>query len=244
MCAFGKGIKQMPRIRRNELLGELQVAHIQAAFTFARSFLSPNEFYRAVRMTRPSRSYFAKSGAEIFSLKAIVTAACQSFDSSFVSTNFNAAAGARRLTQLGFDVVHLSNVEEAELERVERQRVEATRLARPEQAKFRVRLIEAFGGKCAITGCTALDAVDAAHIKTVTDAGDDSTGNGILLRVDLHRLFDCNLLAIDPSNQKAVFAEACRSSYQDLHGKKVKLPKNASCLTALRDRWQLYLAAN
>ena len=69
---------------------------------------------------------------------------------------------------------------------------------RPNQFAFRRRVYEAWGGKCAITGCAIPDVLDAAHIggpgawRTGNDAGD-----GILLRVDLHRLYDAGKLTID-----------------------------------------------
>jgi hypothetical protein len=69
---------------------------------------------------------------------------------------------------------------------------------RPEQAAFRERVGDAWGWRCAITGETVREALDAAHLPGSSwRAGDNTAVDGILLRADLHRLLDCGLLRIE-----------------------------------------------
>ena len=78
---------------------------------------------------------------------------------------------------------------------------------RPEQPKFREKILKKYNGTCVVTGCTIKSTLDAAHIKSVADGGDYTLNNGLLLRADLHRLFDANLMAIDPDTGKVHFKE-------------------------------------
>jgi len=72
------------------------------------------------------------------------------------------------------------------------------------QAKFREALLIAYEGRCAISGCDAKDALEAAHLRRYGDGGSYEVSNGILLRADLHTLFDLGLLGIDPSSFKVL----------------------------------------
>ena len=51
-------------------------------------------------------------------------------------------------------------------------------------------------GRCLISGCAELLALDAAHIDPVRNDGSDALDNGLLLRADIHRLFDAGLVTI------------------------------------------------
>ena len=62
---------------------------------------------------------------------------------------------------------------------------------RPEQRRFRDRLMRAYGGRCAVTGCDVAELLDAAHLSPWR-LGDD----GVLLRTDLHRMIDRGLAEI------------------------------------------------
>lgn len=63
------------------------------------------------------------------------------------------------------------------------------------QAKFRQDLIEAYG-QCLVTGCTYEPILEAAHIYPYSEGGNFSIENGLLLRADIHTLFDLGLIAI------------------------------------------------
>jgi HNH endonuclease len=69
---------------------------------------------------------------------------------------------------------------------------------RPEQAAFRKRVGDAWKWRCAITGETVREVLEAAHLPGSSwRAGDNAATNGILLRADLHRLLDAGLMRIE-----------------------------------------------
>ncbi|HYU77271.1 MAG TPA: pentapeptide repeat-containing protein [Ktedonobacteraceae bacterium] len=72
---------------------------------------------------------------------------------------------------------------------------------RPEQPAFRAEVVRLFRGRCAISEANQLEGLEAAHIIPHIVASQEykrSGLNGILLRADLHRLFDAGKLTIDP----------------------------------------------
>lgn len=68
------------------------------------------------------------------------------------------------------------------------------------QPAFRKRLLYLYDHKCAVTGVDVDMVLDAAHIVSHATSGDNSSDNGILLRSDLHDLFDAGLLVVDPDS--------------------------------------------
>jgi len=62
--------------------------------------------------------------------------------------------------------------------------------ARLGQGAFRVLVTEAYERRCAITGERTLPVLEAAHIKPYAESGPHLVANGLLLRSDLHILFD------------------------------------------------------
>ncbi len=55
---------------------------------------------------------------------------------------------------------------------------------------------EAYERKCAITNGKVLPALDAAHIKPYGEGGVHAKSNGILLRKDIHSIFDAGYVTI------------------------------------------------
>jgi putative restriction endonuclease len=106
--------------------------------------------------------------------------------------------------------------------------------ARLGQGAFRVLVTEAYNRRCAITSERTLPVLESAHIKPFALSGPNRTSNGILLRSDLHKLFDLGYLTITDS----FFVEVSKRikekyengrEYYALHGTKLKvLPKHAS----------------
>ena len=66
------------------------------------------------------------------------------------------------------------------------------------QGAFQVLVTSAYKRQCAISGEKALPVLQAAHIKPFTAEGPNSVNNGLLLRSDLHILFDRGYLTITP----------------------------------------------
>src|SRR6185437_3954863 len=67
------------------------------------------------------------------------------------------------------------------------------------QGAFRVLVTDAYLRKCAVTGEKTLPVLEAAHIKPYAFRGPHSVKNGILLRSDLHKLFDLGYLTVTPA---------------------------------------------
>ena len=97
------------------------------------------------------------------------------------------------------------------------------------QPEFRAALLRAYENTCAISGCKVDEVLEAAHIQPVKKRGNHSLKNGLLLRADLHNLFDRGLLTID-RQYRVVLDESVRSAmeYRKFHGNRlVKIPKKA-----------------
>ena len=99
-----------------------------------------------------------------------------------------------------------ANVEDA------RKRILRSIAQRRGQKAFRNNLIVAYDGRCAITGCSIRDVLEAAHIYPYRGPDTNKVANGLLLRADLHTLFDCGLLAVDTSTMTVIVAPQLRTS--------------------------------
>lgn len=75
------------------------------------------------------------------------------------------------------------------------------RKSRPGQAGFRAGLTLAYEGRCAITGENIAPVLQAAHIKPVSQHGTNEITNGLLLRSDMHTLYDDGLIGVTPDYQ-------------------------------------------
>ncbi len=67
------------------------------------------------------------------------------------------------------------------------------------QQAFKAVVLNAYHGHCAITGTKIRPVLQAAHIRPVTVGGENRLDNGVLLRSDVHTMFDRGYLAVDPS---------------------------------------------
>lgn len=90
----------------------------------------------------------------------------------------------------------------------ERPKIMQSIYARRGQEKFRDSLRKLYGDKCMITGCKILDVIEAAHINPYRGDKDNHVTNGLLLRSDIHTLFDLNLIGINP---KTLTVDLCKS---------------------------------
>lgn len=99
------------------------------------------------------------------------------------------------------------------------------------QGAFRVAITELYGRQCALTDGKVLPALDAAHIRPYADGGTHSKSNGILLRKDIHSVFDAGYATIDDA-YKFIVSEKVKevfnngNEYRRLHGVKMRLPSN------------------
>lgn len=75
------------------------------------------------------------------------------------------------------------------------------------QGAFRVVVTDAYQRRCAITGESTLPVLEASHIRPVSADGPHDVRNGLLLRSDMHTLFDKGLLTVTPEHRIEVSSE-------------------------------------
>jgi predicted restriction endonuclease len=110
------------------------------------------------------------------------------------------------------------------------------------QQQLRNELLKLYSGRCCITNCTIGEILSAAHIIPYSISYDNNNTNALLLKTDIHDLYDAYLLGIEPSTQKIFVAEKIENEYGWLNGRALnkrndgKLPdKNGMEL-----RWEQY----
>lgn len=72
------------------------------------------------------------------------------------------------------------------------------------QGAFRVLIADAYHRRCAITGEKTLPVLEAAHIKPYSEQGPHKISNGLLLRQDVHTLFDKGYITVDKKHNIVV----------------------------------------
>jgi putative restriction endonuclease len=105
-------------------------------------------------------------------------------------------------------------------------------LVRPRlgQGTFRVLVTDTYQRRCAVTGEKALPVLEAAHIKPVAAGGVHRVDNGLLLRSDVHTLFDRGYVTVTPDRRFLVSGRLRTDfdngeHYYQLHGSRVWLPE-------------------
>jgi hypothetical protein len=116
-----------------------------------------------------------------------------------------------------------------------------TILRRRGPEELRARLLAAYGGRCAITGFDGAAALEVAYVTGDADAGPHEPGNALLLRADIHTLFDLNLIRIHPRTRKVVVAEELKKGrYAALAARQLarsQAKEDAPTPEALQKRW-------
>ncbi|MBZ9961806.1 HNH endonuclease [Mesorhizobium sp. BR1-1-14] len=101
------------------------------------------------------------------------------------------------------------------------------------QGAFRLLVTDLYDRRCAITKERTLPALEAAHIRPYADGGEHSPNNGILMRRDIHSLFDQGYVTITPDSRFEVSRRIREEfengqHYYELHGSSVAVPSIAS----------------
>jgi hypothetical protein len=127
--------------------------------------------------------------------------------------------------------VHLpttrTNLDLHKLSRDSRKLTETIQVVRQGQAVFRAQLLQAYEGKCALTGFDLPDALEAAHISPYRGQETNILENGLLLRADLHGLFDAGVIAFNPGDLSVMVNRQARGSrYERELGKATLRPPN------------------
>ncbi|QNK03175.1 HNH endonuclease [Dyella telluris] len=104
-----------------------------------------------------------------------------------------------------------------------RHRTAASIVRRRGQRKFRDKLLRAYGGECSITRCSIEEILEAAHIHPYKGDQTNVIQNGLLLRADLHTLFDLGLIAIEPTTLEVLVSPKLQGTeYERLRGTQLK----------------------
>lgn len=97
------------------------------------------------------------------------------------------------------------------------------------QGAFRILVTDIYHRRCAITRERTLPALEAAHIQPYAKGGVHEASNGLLLRRDLHSLFDAGYLTVTPKLQLEV-SHRIREEFENgrhyyaLHGHRIDVP--------------------
>jgi putative restriction endonuclease len=94
------------------------------------------------------------------------------------------------------------------------------------QGAFRILVTDAYSRRCSITGEKTLPVLEAAHIKPYAESGPHFISNGLLLRSDMHKLFDSGYLTIS-NDLKIEVSQRIKEEFQNgkeyyqYHGKEL-----------------------
>jgi putative restriction endonuclease len=114
-----------------------------------------------------------------------------------------------------------------------------TVLPRLGQGAFRVLVTDAYGKRCAFTRERTLPVLEAAHIKPYAAGGRHELSNGLLLRSDLHKLFDLGYVTVDPGTRQIVVSRRIKEEFENgrdyyaLHGTVLQSPNDPVALPSL-----------
>jgi hypothetical protein len=110
-----------------------------------------------------------------------------------------------------------------------RQAVVDTIIKRRGHPGFRQALLDAYEYRCAITNFTAVDALEAAYIVPFRGKSTHHASNGLLLRADVHTLFDLGKIAVDTRTMSVVIGDdLMETSYRILAGRPLRYPRDES----------------
>lgn len=98
------------------------------------------------------------------------------------------------------------------------------------QGAFRMLVTDAYDRRCAVSGEKTLPILDAAHIRSYADGGAHEGANGLLLRTDIHKLFDLGYVSVDEDKRFVVSRRLKQDfdngkHYYDLHGTELRPPQ-------------------
>ncbi|AOI30546.1 HNH endonuclease [Escherichia coli] len=129
------------------------------------------------------------------------------------------------------------------LDEDQRQVIERQIKKRRGQKTFRDQLLKS-NPVCAVTGCMLVDILEAAHIDAYRNDSHNHISNGLLLRSDIHTLYDLNHLAIDPDKKTLHFSKkALSEKYSEYEGLKIGV-KHELSKSALSKRWAFFIKSS
>lgn len=110
---------------------------------------------------------------------------------------------------------------------------------------FRDKLISRYGARCMISGCTVLALLEACHVSRYQGPEDNHPANGILLRSDLHTLFDLDLIGLNPADMEVtIHTDLIGTEYEKFAGTRLLVGGSKGIdMRAVRARWEQFTRA-
>lgn len=109
------------------------------------------------------------------------------------------------------------------------------------QTNFRKKLLRRYPARCMISASGVFEVIEAAHIQPYRQPEDNHVENGLLLRSDLHTLFDANLIGIDPATLRVRIHPSLQGTeYWAFDGHELTFGARRPSEAALRIRWKSY----
>lgn len=107
------------------------------------------------------------------------------------------------------------------------------------QRQFRDRLLSTFGNVCAFTGSAPERVLDAGHLYSYASLGEHKPHGGLMLRKDVHRLFDDGWLAVHPQTLKVDVSDSLSRfpQYARLHGRNLEVPLRDEQVGWIEQHW-------
>jgi HNH endonuclease len=122
----------------------------------------------------------------------------------------------------------------------EREKVVRAIKVRRGQSSFRRGLFKRYGNRCMVTGCELEALLEAAHIAPYRNASHNDLSNGLLLRADIHTIYDLYLMQIDPITLTVTFDESVfQAGYSAYHGKLLQVGAKRPSTACLQTRAEL-----
>jgi len=107
------------------------------------------------------------------------------------------------------------------------------------QGTFRALVTDAYNYRCAITRERTLPVLQAAHIRAYAEGGPHELSNGLLLRSDLHTLFDQHYITVEPNKRTLIVSRRIREQFENgrdyyaLNGHVLLEPANATAIPSI-----------
>jgi len=111
-------------------------------------------------------------------------------------------------------------------EDTEKYKVFRNVVERKGQSIFRAKISKAYDGACCITREKTPELIEAAHIQQYLNSDSNHVQNGLLLRMDFHKLFDNGLLYINSEYKIEISPLVKGEYYKSFQGKSINLPKS------------------
>lgn len=207
-------------------------------FGFKNGCSSKLEFFERIEKYNKSNKKIENIIVENTEIGCIVLTNVKYFDdNSFINLDDYEIDFSRYIVKIKYydqyDPLTLSDsnkVNDFELISLTTEKLKKSRLVTPRkgQGLFRAQLTEAYSNKCCISNESTVELLEAAHIQPYVDENSNHIKNGLLLRVDFHKMYDNGLMYINDKFKIYISPQVKSEYYQSFNGKRINLPINES----------------